>query len=80
MKTLLDRVAQRHGFSLSAKKMYHARNHRVGATLQQAEHDLLSLGALCEAFVLKNPGSIIRIEKSDTNELKRIFICPGEHA
>ncbi len=79
IKTLIERVALKHGLKVQYKKMQHARNHISGATWQQAAQDLLSLGSLCEAFMAKNPGSIVRLETSDTGVIERIFICPGAH-
>jgi hypothetical protein len=79
VKTLLERVIERHGFTVHPMKMKRARNHAQRATTRQASADLLNLGKLCEAFMIKNPGSRITIEKAGADVLHRIFICPGQN-
>ena len=79
VKTLLERVIERHGLKITPNKMKRAKNYALRATTSQASADLLLLGRLCEAFVIKNPGSRIIIEKTADNVMHRIFICPGQN-
>ena len=46
---------------------------------QGAQNQMASLGKLLQAFVAKNPGSIVIVERDSDNHLTRLFIRPGSH-
>jgi hypothetical protein len=77
VKSLLERVMDKYGLKVNSQTMRQARLRAQGSTRAIAEAQLLELSQLCEAFVVKNPGTKLVIEKSAGNVLERIFICPG---
>ena len=75
-----DRVFREHGIRLSMSSLCRAAQHVKGLALASAQKQLLSLGKLLQAFVEKNPGSLVVAEKDKDNNLTRLFIRPGAHS
>ena len=73
-------VFREHGIHVSMPTMCRAAMHVKGLALEAAQQQLQSLGKLLQAFVEKNPGSLVVVEKDKDNNLTRLFIRPGAHS
>ena len=51
-----------------------------GLAMDTAQKQLMSLGKLLQAFVAKNPGSNVIVERDSNDQLTRFFIRPGAHS
>ena len=74
-----EQVFREHGIRVSMPTICRAMLYVKGLALETAQQQMQSLGKLLQAFVEKNPGSLVSLEKDKDNNLTRLFIRPGAH-
>ncbi len=65
---------RQHGIRVHPVTICSAARINKGLVMESAAEKLLSLGKLLHAFVEKNPGTVIKIERDGVDALQLLFI------
>lgn len=75
-----EMVFRQHGIIVHPVTMCRATAIVKGLVLKTAAEKMAGLGKLLHAFVDKNPGSVVKVDRDASNCLQRLFIRPGCHS
>ncbi len=68
------------GIRVNPVTMCRASNMVKGLVMQTVSEKMQGLGKLLQAFIHKNPGTVIKVDRAGDYALQRLFIRPGSHS
>ena len=80
MRVQQEMIFREHGLRVHPVTLCRAAGIVKGLALSVASEKMSSLGCLLHAFVQKNPGTQIKVERDGFDALQRLFIRPGCHS